>query len=73
MQHDDAKRVHQLHKQQIAPRTQAHKQVPLFQHLPQYERETSLSAAAVAKGNIHPAVLRLGLQVRTCLCLRHNL
>ena len=34
----------------------------LFAHLPQYEREASLSAAAVAKGNIHPAILRLGLQ-----------
>ena len=63
MQHDDAKRVQELQKKQVAPRTTALKQVPLFAHLPQYEKDTSLSAAAVAKGNIHPAVLRLGLQM----------
>ena len=63
MQHDDKQAVKKLEKQQITPRTPANKQVPLFQHLPQYEREASLSAAAVAKGNIHPAVLRLGLQM----------
>ena len=63
MQHDDAGRVKRLEKHQITPRTHAHKQVPLFAHLPQYEREASLSAAAVAKGNIHPAVLRVGLQM----------
>lgn len=63
MQHDDAKRVQELHKKQVAPRTTALKQVPLFAHLPQYEKDSSLSAAAVAKGNIHPAVLRLGLQI----------
>ena len=61
LQHDDVKRVQELQKKQIAPRTPAHKQVPLFAHLPQYEKESSLSAAAVAKGTIHPAVLRLGL------------
>ena len=63
IQHDDAKRVQELQKKQIAQRTLAHKQVPLFAHLPQYEREASLSGAAVAKGSIHPAVLRLGLQM----------
>ena len=63
MQHDDAKRVHELQKKQVAPRTTALKQVPLFAHLPQYEKDTSLSKDAVAKGNIHPAVLRVGLQM----------
>jgi len=63
MQHDDRQAVKKLEKQQITPRTPANKQVPLFHHLPQYEREESLSVAAVAKGNVHPAVLRLGLQM----------
>ena len=62
LQHDNAKSVRELHKRQITPRTHAHKQVPLFAHLPQYEREASLTAAAVGK-SIHPAVLRLGLQL----------
>jgi len=63
LQHDDAKVVEKLEKKQITPRTHAHKQVPLFAHLPQYEREASLTTAAVAKGNIHPEVLRLGLKI----------
>jgi translation initiation factor eIF-2B subunit delta len=33
----------QFAKKQIVPRTNVQKQVPLFSHLPQYERETSLS------------------------------
>ena len=62
MQHDDASALAKLQKKQIAPRTPSHKQVALFAHLPQYEKESSITAAAVAKGSIHPAVLRLGLQ-----------
>ena len=60
--HDDAKVVKDLQKKQITPRTHAHKQVPLFAHLPQYEREASLTSGAIGK-SIHPAVLRLGLQL----------
>jgi translation initiation factor eIF-2B subunit delta len=63
MQHDDKKSVAKLQKQQVAKRTPTQKEVPLFAHLPQYEKDTGLSAAAVAKGSIHPAVLRLGLQM----------
>ena len=60
------------HARPITPRTPANKQVPLFHHLPQYEREASLSAAAVAKGNIHPVVLRLGLQMAEGLITGSN-
>ena len=42
-------------------------QVRLFSHLSQYEREGSLTAAAVAKGTIHRSVLGLGLQVTSPL------
>ena len=41
------------------------KAVPLFSHLPQYERETSLSLklkVGFSSDEIHPAILRLGLQ-----------
>ena len=60
---DDAKRVREEQKKQVTPRTPSAKQVALFSHLPQYEREGSLTDAAVAKGNIHRSVLRLGLQM----------
>lgn len=46
-------------------RTALQKQVPLFSHLPQYERESSLSLklkVGFSSEEIHPAILRLGLQ-----------
>ena len=50
-------------KKQVVSRTFAHKQVALFAHLPQYEKEESISEKAVAKGTIHPSVLRFGLEL----------
>ena len=64
LQHDDAKKMagrEAMKKKQVTPRTHAHKQVELFAHLPQYEKEASLTSAAVHKGNVHPSVLKLGL------------
>jgi len=52
-----------LASQQVPARTKAQKQVPLFSHLHQYEREMSVTKSLpVAGGNLHPSVLQLGLQ-----------
>ena len=53
-------------KGQLLNRVQAEKRVPLFSHLAQYEKETSLSLQ-VSFGNeaIHPAILRVGLHFTT--------
>ena len=49
---------------QIPARTQAQRKVMLFSHLHQYERELSISRKLpVVGGNIHPAVVELGLQL----------
>lgn len=49
---------------QIPARTQAQRKVMLFSHLHQYERELSISRELpVVGGNIHPAVVELGLQL----------
>jgi translation initiation factor eIF-2B subunit delta len=65
MQFDDPKRVAVFDKKAVVQRTAVQKQVPLFSHLPQYERETSLSLklkVGFSSEEIHPAILRLGLQ-----------
>lgn len=63
LQYDDAKRVAKRSKASVVVRTQAQKHVPLFSHLPQYERESSLSLnVGFSNKEVHPAVLALGLQ-----------
>lgn len=64
LQYDDPKRVAKHAKKQQVQRTKLQKQVPMFSHLPQFERETSLSFhVGFASKDIHPAVLRLGLKL----------
>merc|ERR1719348_2909909 len=64
---DDKKTEKKLAKtlisQKVPARTPAQRQIPLFSHLHQYERETSVTKdLPVAGGNLHPAVVQLGLQ-----------
>jgi len=52
-----------LASQKVPARTKAQRQIPLFSHLHQYERELSATRSLpVSGGNLHPAVLQLGLQ-----------
>eukprot|EP01098_Paradermamoeba_levis_P011847 TRINITY_DN5099_c0_g6_i1.p1 TRINITY_DN5099_c0_g6~~TRINITY_DN5099_c0_g6_i1.p1 ORF type:complete len:532 (-),score=157.38 TRINITY_DN5099_c0_g6_i1:72-1601(-) len=61
-QFDDPKRAKDQ-KRQIVPLTLSKKQVPLFSHLPQYEKPTHLSLNLNTRfGEIHPAVFNLGLK-----------
>lgn len=60
-QHDTADAA-KLRKQRLLERTDVQKAVALFAHLPQYEREKSISLPAQAACQIHPVVARLGLQ-----------
>jgi len=65
MQFDDPKKVSAYDKKAVVSRTAVARAVPLFSHLPQYERETSLSLklkVGFSGDEIHPAILRLGLQ-----------
>ncbi|KAF0698145.1 Aste57867_11213 [Aphanomyces stellatus] len=63
MQYDDPKKVAKYSKGSVIQRTQAQKQVALFSHLPQFERESSLSLnVGFSKTEIHPAILSLGLK-----------
>ncbi|OQS02594.1 DNA polymerase delta catalytic subunit [Thraustotheca clavata] len=63
MQYDDPKKVARYSKGSVIQRTQAQKQVTLFSHLPQYERESSLSLnVGFSKTEIYPAILSLGLK-----------
>jgi translation initiation factor eIF-2B subunit delta len=64
LQHDDPKAMAKAKRHQALLRTEVQKKVPWFQHLPQYEREASLSARLTqrADGDIHPEVLKLGLK-----------
>lgn len=63
LQYDDAKKIAKRSKASVVVRTQAQKHVPLFSHLPQYERESSLSLnVGFSNKEIHPAVLSLGLK-----------
>ena len=62
LQYDNAKKKKKYDKNAVLLRTQVAKAHPLFSHLPQYERETSLSLKVrELSGDIPPAVLRLGL------------
>lgn len=64
---DDKKTEKKLAKtltnQKVPARTPAQRLIPLFSHLHQYERETSVTKDLPALGgNLHPAVVQLGLQ-----------
>lgn len=61
--HDDPKRRNRIVKSQPAVRAPLQKQVSLFSHLPQYDRQTSLSSGLIASNKtlIHPSIIRLGL------------
>jgi translation initiation factor eIF-2B subunit delta len=61
LQYDDAKKMAKRSKGSVVVRTQAQKHVPLFSHLPQYERESSLHVG-LSSSIIHPSILSLGLQ-----------
>ncbi|KAG8464107.1 hypothetical protein KFE25_000275 [Diacronema lutheri] len=60
-QHDTTDAA-KLRKQRLLERTDVQKAVALFAHLPQYEREKSISLPAQHACQIHPVVARLGLQ-----------
>ncbi|GMF10033.1 unnamed protein product [Phytophthora lilii] len=64
LQYDDAKKMARRSKAAVVVRTQAQKQVEMFSHLPQYERESSLSlnVGFSNKEEVHAAVLALGLK-----------
>ncbi|TMW55280.1 hypothetical protein Poli38472_013171 [Pythium oligandrum] len=63
LQYDDAKRMAKRSKAAVVVRTQAQKQVSWFSHLPQYERESSLSLnVGFSNKEIHPSILSLGLK-----------
>ncbi|CAH0475181.1 unnamed protein product [Peronospora belbahrii] len=64
LQYDDAKKIARRSKAAVVIRTQAQKQVEMFSHLPQYERESSLSlnVGFSTKEEVHSAVLALGLK-----------
>ncbi|KAF4318774.1 hypothetical protein BBO99_00007051 [Phytophthora kernoviae] len=64
LQYDDAKKIARRSKASVVVRTQAQKQVEMFSHLPQYERESSLSlnVGFSNKEEVHSAVLTLGLK-----------
>ncbi|KAG7395467.1 Eukaryotic translation initiation factor 2B, subunit 4 delta, 67kDa [Phytophthora boehmeriae] len=64
LQYDDAKKMARRSKAAVVVRTQAQKQVEMFSHLPQYERESSLSlnVGFSNKEEVHSAVLALGLK-----------
>lgn len=60
--HDDPKRRNRIAKNQPVQRAPTQKQVSLFSHLPQYDRQSSLSSGLIAsKTLIHPSIIRLGL------------
>mmetsp|Transcript_9125 Transcript_9125/g.24764 ORF Transcript_9125/g.24764 Transcript_9125/m.24764 type:complete len:575 (-) Transcript_9125:199-1923(-) len=65
LQFDNQKKLAKAAKKQIIPRTQSQKQVPLFSHLPQYEREGSYTEQLGFASNsvIHPITIRAGLQM----------
>lgn len=66
MQFDDPKKAQAFGKKAVVVRLAAAKSVPLFSHLPQYERENSSLSLKLKVGfgsdEIHPAILRVGLQ-----------
>jgi len=61
-------------RNQAVHRTEVQKKVPWFAHLPQYEREASLSSqlSERAEHDIHPEVLKLGLKLADWLIVGGN-
>lgn len=58
---DDPKRRSKFERSQPIPRTKSDKIVSLFSHLPQYEREHSITSwLRNSKEHIHPEIVRLG-------------
>jgi len=82
LQHDDAKAMAKAKKSATLVRTEvvSAKKVPWFSHLPQYERETSMSQQLAKSkrqtvrqdNDIHPAVLTLGLKFADWLIVGGN-
>lgn len=63
LQFDDPKKFAKYAKKGVVQRTRIQKQVPLFSHLPQFERESSLSLqVGFSSEELHPAIVRLGLK-----------
>lgn len=65
LQFDDPKRVAKFTKKGTVKLRKLEKQVPLFSHVPQYERRDSLSLQVGFSANelFHPAFVRLGLKL----------
>jgi len=59
-QEDHPRRRKELERVQILAREKAHRQVPLFSHLPQYEANLEVG---LRQNDVHPAVQQLGLQL----------
>ena len=74
LQYDDPKAVERAKRNQVLQRTEGQKKVPWFSHLPQYEREASLSSQLSQRKNneIHPEVLKLGLKFADWLIVGGN-
>jgi len=59
----EKKLMKKLTSQNVPARTKAQRQVGLFSHLHQYERELSVTRdLPVIGGNLHPAIVQLGIQ-----------
>jgi len=59
----EKKLMKKLTSQNVPARTKAQRQVGLFSHLHQYERELSVTRdLPVVGGNLHPAIIQLGIQ-----------
>jgi len=59
----EKKLLKKLTSQNVPVRTKAQRQVGLFSHLHQYEREVSVTRnLPVVGGNLHPAIIQLGIQ-----------
>ena len=59
----EKKLMKKLTSQNVPARTMAQRQVGLFSHLHQYERELSVTRdLPVVGGNLHPAIVQLGIQ-----------
>eukprot|EP00961_Rhodomonas_salina_P068459 919056-Rhodomonas_salina.4 len=74
LQYDDPKAMAKAKRNQTVHRTEVQKKVPWFAHLPQYEREASLSSqlSERAENDIHPEVLKLGLKLADWLIVGGN-
>jgi len=74
LHYDDPKAMAKAKKHQVVQRTEGQRKVAWFSHLPQYEREASLSSqlAQRADNDIHPEVLKLGLKFADWLIVGGN-